>query len=59
MIAVDLLCSECSIQRHGKDFGDFKGLCIEGETKEVYCERCGLIDVDHLGVRVPTDLPSC
>lgn len=42
-------CNQCSIRVFGEDFGDFYGLCKQGEVVAVLCEGCGPTFVDHLG----------
>ncbi|NCB96657.1 MAG: hypothetical protein EOM35_09505 [Negativicutes bacterium] len=50
-------CKECSIDMWGRDMKDLAGLVTEQEVKEglgavVICEGCGIIRVDHNGVRL-------
>lgn len=47
-------CKQCSIEVFGADYGDYKGLQTEGQTKDGYrmsalCEDCGPTFVDHTG----------
>jgi len=53
-------CKQCSIEMFGKDYGDFKGISSEEDTKNdlyplVLCEGCGPIQVDHEGKCVSPD----
>ena len=50
-------CKQCSIDLFGEDFGDFKNISTEENTKNklfltALCEGCGLIQVDHNGICV-------
>lgn len=47
-------CKQCSEEIFDKDYGDFKGIITEKQSKEGYampvlCEGCGPTYVDHEG----------
>lgn len=42
-------CKQCSEHLFGEDFGDFEGVCEEGQRIWVICEGCGSAFVDHTG----------
>ena len=49
-------CRDCSIETWGQDFGDLAGLSTKEDTENglfcvVLCEGCGVIEVDHEGVK--------
>lgn len=49
-------CKCCSLEKFGKDYGDLTYLLTEEECKlgfraTALCEGCGIISVDHQGVR--------
>ena len=53
-------CKQCSIEMFGKDFGDFKGVSTETNTRNnlfliALCEGCGPIQVDHSGICISKD----
>lgn len=48
------LCMQCSFDTWGEDGKNFAGKTIEKDTKngfytKVFCEGCGLTQVDHTG----------
>lgn len=51
-------CKQCGIETFGSDFGDLKGMCLEGQTADTLCEGCGPTTVDHEGNCVSPDCMS-